>query len=419
MSSSKFYLDRRYKAKDGKGSIILVISHNHTTSSISTGIRIFPSEWDGNRIKRDSPSFALNARLIELKARVDKDIALLSLNDEYFTMSAADIKVNVSTSRPVRNKGHLISDVFDEYTSNSMKDGTREIYKATLKKILIFGGESITLEAINLKWLYGFEKYLSATQTPNGRAIYFRCLRAVCNYAKHIGITSSYPFENFKFKTEPTRKRSVNVELFRKFLNFPVDEVKGKYRDYFVISFLLIGINIKDLLLSRHNQVIDGRLEYIRNKTHKKYSIKIEPEAQALLDKYAGNDYLLEAMDHCKHHKSFARAINEACQMIGPEIEVQDELFPDKTEKRIEPIIQGITTYFARHSWATFAYEIGIPIDVISQALGHSINNRTTMIYIKYDQSKQDEANRRVIDYVFSNSGSSLFSKNSQAASPG
>ena len=418
MANTKLYLDLRSKAKDGKGTILIMIIHNRTSTSISTGVRVSPDEWDGKKIRSGSPNYPLNVKLIDKKSDIDKKIALLSLDDKYFSLTAAEIKVEITRLSPVGNKGHMVSDVFHEYMSKPMKEGTREVYKATLKKMLAFGGESLKMEAITLKWLYQFESYLSRTQGPNGRAIYFRCLRAICNYAKHTGIVSGYPFENFKFKTEPTRKRSIHVEVFREFLHFPTDVVKGKYRDYFILSFLLIGININDLLLARHSHIIDGRLEYIRNKTHKKYSIKIEPEAQVLLDKYAGKEYLLEAMDHCRHHKSFARAINEACQKIGPIVRKQEEIFGEEKEE-VEPVIPGITTYFARHSWATFAYEIGIPIDVISQALGHSMNNKTTMIYIRYDQSKVDDANRAVIDYVFSDSSLSLGLIKSQALSPG
>ena len=407
MTTTRLYLDLRSRAKDGKGTVLIMIIHNRTSASISTGIRLSPEEWNGSKIRSSSPNFPLNIRLIEKKSAIDKAIALLLLDDKCSRMTAAEIKVEIGGLSPVRNKGHMVSDVFHEYMSNNMRDGTREVYKATLKKMLAFGGEGLKMEAITLKWLHQFEMYLSKTQGPNGRAIYFRCLRAICNYAKHTGIVSGYPFENFKFKTEPTRKRSIHVEVFREFLHFPTDVVKSKYRDYFILSFLLIGININDLLLAKHSHIVDGRLEYIRNKTHKKYSIKIEPEAQALLDKYAGKDYLLEAMDHCKHHKSFARAINEACQKIGPVVKKQDEIFGEEREE-IEPVIPGITTYFARHSWATFAYEIGIPIDIISQALGHSMNNRTTMIYIRYDQSKVDDAHRRVIDYVFGSNSSSF-----------
>jgi integrase len=108
-------------------------------------------------------------------------------------------------------------------------------------------------------------------------------------------------------------------------------------------------------------------------------------------------------MDHCKHYRSFALEINDALKTIGDTI-VDTEYVPDNLfatqKKTIEPVIPEITTYHARHSWATYAYEIGYPMDVISQALGHSFGNKTTLIYVKPDQSKVDAANRAVIDYL-------------------
>jgi integrase len=178
-------------------------------------------------------------------------------------------------------------------------------------------------------------------------------------------------------------------------------------RDFFFLIFYLIGINVVDLLLAKKEQVVNGRLEYIRGKTHKKYSIKIEPEAEQLLKKYEGSgDYLLNVMNHCKHYKSFSRQINEGLQSIGI-IEMQsvpgEDLFTDDmTDEVFHPLIPGLTTYYARHSWATIAYEIGIPMEVISQAMGHSFGNKTTLIYIKFDPQKVDEANRKVIDYLLS-----------------
>lgn len=68
--------------------------------------------------------------------------------------------------------------------------------------------------------------------------------------------------------------------------------------------------------------------------------------------------------------------------------------------KTISPILPFITTYTARHSWATIAHKIGVSKDVISMALGHSFGNRTTDIYIDYDSEKIDVANRRVIDFI-------------------
>ena len=246
--------------------------------------------------------------------------------------------------------------------------------------------EVLKMENINLKWLHQFEMFLAKTQGVNGRAIYLRSLRAVCNYALHTNVISSYPFQNFSIRQEPTRKRSVSVQLFRKFLDYPTSERNAMFRDYFLLMFYLIGINSKDLLLGLEKQIIHGRFEYIREKTHKKYSIRIEPEAEELLKRYKGRNYLLRAMDGCKHYKSFAHEMNDHLKMIGEEVV---EMVPDPEDlfgtprliKTVKPVIPGISTYFARHCWATFAYEAGVPLDVISQALGHSSGNRTTRGY--------------------------------------
>lgn len=54
-----------------------------------------------------------------------------------------------------------------------------------------------------------------------------------------------------------------------------------------------------------------------------------------------------------------------------------------------------------RHTWATIAAGLDIPKETIAAALGHSIGNPTTSIYIDFNQAKVDEANRRVLDFVF------------------
>ena len=170
--------------------------------------------------------------------------------------------------------------------------------------------------------------------------------------------------------------------------------------------FYLIGINAKDLFLAKKSSVVKGRLEYVREKTNKSYSIKIEPEAQKLINKYRSKgEYLLEVMDHYQHYENFLHHMNDILKEIGTieweMIPNPDDLFEQpKLEKHITPVIPGISSYFARHSWATFAYDLGISLDIISQALGHSFGNRTTLIYVKYDQDKVDSANRKVIDYI-------------------
>ena len=69
-------------------------------------------------------------------------------------------------------------------------------------------------------------------------------------------------------------------------------------------------------------------------------------------------------------------------------------------KKERQPLFPDISSYWARHTWATIAAELDIPKETISAALGHEIGSEVTSIYINFDRKKIDEANRRVIDYL-------------------
>lgn len=406
MATTRFYLDLRGKAKDGKGSLQIQVYHNGTTALIPTGVRLAPNEWNGSYVQKVLGAEAINASLQETKSKIDRKLAILSFDERYQHMTASEIKTELSEQKIRRSKDRPISEIFSEYTeSGDLKEGTKAIYRSTLKKVIAYSGD-IKINCIDLKWLRGFEKFMSKAQGINGRAIYLRSLHAVCGYALHTGVITTHPFDSFTIKHEETKKRSIPPELLMQFKNFPTSASNAMYRDYFFLMLYFIGINTIDLLLAKKSQVKEGRFDYIRAKTGKKYSIKIEPEAEELLRRYEGKgDYLLEAMDHCKHYRSFAHQINDALKFIGntiiEEVPVSDDLFGGIIQqKTIVPVIPEISTYSARHTWATLAYEAGVSFDIISQALGHSQANRTTLIYVKFDQKKVDDANRTVIDYL-------------------
>ena len=114
-----------------------------------------------------------------------------------------------------------------------------------------------------------------------------------------------------------------------------------------------------------------------------------------IINKYKGDNQLLNILDRYKDYKDYNRRMNRALKKIGPVkrtgrggTKEYDALFPD------------ISSYWARHSWATIAASLDISRDTIAHALGHG-NNTITDIYIDFDESKVDEANRRVIDWVF------------------
>ena len=102
-------------------------------------------------------------------------------------------------------------------------------------------------------------------------------------------------------------------------------------------------------------------------------------------------------LDHWRNHKDYTLKLNSVLKRIG---EVKRVGLGGK--KIYKPLFPNISTYWARHSWATIAASLDIPKDTIAHALGHG-NNTVTDIYIDFDQKKVDEANRRVLDWVFYN----------------
>lgn len=80
-------------------------------------------------------------------------------------------------------------------------------------------------------------------------------------------------------------------------------------------------------------------------------------------------------------------------------VENRSKTHPKKNKKRYHALFPNITSYWARHTWATIAASLDIPKETIAAALGHG-GNTTTDIYIDFDRRKVDEANRKVIDFL-------------------
>ena len=229
--------------------------------------------------------------------------------------------------------------------------------------------------------------------SKNSRNIHLRNIRAVFNDALDDEIINFYPFRRLDMRPVPTPKRNLKVEELRKLFLYPAEEHALYYIDIVKLMFMLIGINMVDLC--RLKEIVDGRVVFNRAKTHRLYSIKVEPEALEIIERHRGKDWLIDILDHYKDHNDFTRKINKTLQRIGP---VKRVGLGGK--KIYDPVFPNITTYWVRHSWATIAAnDLDIPKDIISHALGHG-NNTVTDIYIEFDQRKVDEANRRVLDWV-------------------
>ena len=161
------------------------------------------------------------------------------------------------------------------YRFTSRKEGrTKGIYEAIRKRLVAWIGEEqlakVKFEDIKVAWLEEFEDFLSLTARANANAIHFRNIKTVVNYAIDNEVTTYYAFRRFKIKTESTRKRNFDITTLRRiFTHTCAEEWQQKYLDFFKLSFMQIGINVVDLCGLK--KITNGRVDYIRAKTHRPY----------------------------------------------------------------------------------------------------------------------------------------------------
>lgn len=277
---------------------------------------------------------------------------------------------------------------------------TKATYQYTLDRICRFvaAPDKLNFEDMTYVWLNSFELHLAETSKVNSISIHMRNIRAVFNDALNTETISCYPFRRFKIKQEATAKRALTPEELVTLKDYPCEEHQKQYIDMFMLIFYLIGINTVDLC--RLVRIRNGRIEYRRAKTKKIYDIKVELGAAEIIDRYRGSKYLLDILERYKNYKDYAHRLNENLQEIG-DVKLVEKIIKGKKRqvKECSPLFPDLTTYWARHTWATIAYKIGVPKDVISLALGHEFGGRGTSIYIDYDMEKVDKANRDVLDY--------------------
>lgn len=411
---TSIYLDRRYTNSEGKMQVKIALRRNYKSAYILTGIHVFPDEWDGSKIVGNSHrTRVLNEALAHKKS--DVDLAVIELGNsgaflkkdineiQNLVMARIDpefFEANEEKQKVVFARENGIAARFARYIDNKKNEGTKSVYCTTLKKIREYcdstGSDISTLlfEDVNRQWLEAFEAYCLKTERQNTVAIHLRNIRAVFNAAIDDEITTFYPFRKFRIRREETRDKSFTAAELRELFNFkcyPGGEQESV--DIFMLMFCLIGINAVDL--SNLRFPVKGRVEYYRAKTHKLYSIKVEPEAQRIIKKYKGQKHALNIIERCPNYKTYFNRMGKSLRKVG--------------KKRVSgskslgnAILPDICTGSARTSWATIAQsELDIPRDVIAAALGHHTIDVTTTYLRTAWEKKIDEANRRVLDWVF------------------
>ncbi len=383
MAKINLCLDLRRVTEGQVAPIKISIAHKSKTAYIPLEIRVLEEQWDKSKLRiiKHPHKDVLNSFIQTKRSEVELAFIELLHKGELKGLDAYGIKDKLlSKISPTDDNKDVVLFAPRYLAFTEQKSGrTKEIYQDTYNRLLEFCPEleALRIEDITKSWLLDFEKWLQEERgnSVNTRFIHFRNIRAVFNEAIDDELITFYPFRKFKLKGEQTPKRSLSAEQIKAIFDLEFEPSKQAYIDLFKLSFLLIGINFVDLL--HLERIILGRIEYKRSKTKRLYSIKVEPEMLDIINKYKGKKRLLKQAEGCEDYRNASAKTNAVLKEVMPEL----------------------TTYWARHSWATIAASLDIPKETIAQALGHG-GNTVTDIYIDFDRKKIDEANRRVIDWV-------------------
>lgn len=395
---------RPSRVKGKTGAIYFQVIHDRVARQIGTGYKLSPEEFkDGEVVlpahdpQRSGSLAGISQVLQHMKKRVETIIQRLEDSGKPYT--ADDVVAAYRIPHQDEHSLLVFSHQLTEHLKRTGKHRLAETYTSSVNSFLRFRGEQgdIRLDEIDEDMVKEYEHYLleECGLCRNTSSFYNRNLRAIYNRAVKKKLTiDRHPFAEVYTGVDKTTKRAIPIQTMKeiKDLDLSKDADMAFARDLYLMSFDLRGISFVDLAMLETDQLKNGYLTYSRQKTRQKLEIKWEKQMQEIVDRHhvKGSRYLLpilseEGGDLRQQYLNALHRMNVQLKKIGKLVNC--------------PI--PLTTYTARHCWASTAYQLNVPTSSISQALGHD-SEKTTRIYLSsLDNQVIDNANLTVIRAVY------------------
>lgn len=393
--STKLVLRTSKTLSNGEHPIMLRITINRQSQFVTTKKSSTIKDWDEKPqiVTKTHPDHkTLNPLLKNITSKTD--LFLLNAGEEETVVSFDDIKQIVlrltSTDKTIKSKS-LFGFFEDEINRLKAQNrlGYAETHQSTLNSLKRFTNEKdYAFVNIQLDFLRKFEEHLiSRSCAITTRSVYFRTFRTVWRSAikEKICPEKHYPFKDFafsKYNNPRTKKRAISKLQIEKIAGVEIDPKNDAFinsRNYFLFSFYCRGLNFTDLASLKWENIKDGELNYVRAKTGEEFRFKLHTSALDIVTYYRNMDGNSDA-GHIfpiiyKRH-STAVSIRDRKKKILKRV--------NKDIKEIASSVgieKNVTTYVARHSYATILRSNGISKEIISQSLGHD-SLKTTDIYL-------------------------------------
>ena len=396
-----------YKSKrlsNGESPLMLQVSKGGKRQYQSLGVSVNPKFWDfsKNKPKSNCPNREYILKLI-LNKQAELQQRMLELNAEQKEYTTTTLLHDEHRKFELKTVKQFYQELIEQYKANE-KCGNRLIYKSSYNSINVFtnGNLEIPFSAIDVAWLNKYEKWLrSKGNKETTMSLMFRTLRSAYNkdIENKCARKSDYPFNDYKISKfdVSTEKRAIAKADVLKFSTDVHSIGKQQYvqlsKDIFIFSYLCGGINFTDIANLTKDNIIEGkRLHYIRQKTGKLIKLGLSEEALKIIKRYAveSKGYLFPILN-AQLHKTPLQKQNRIHKMLG---KVNKNLKLLAAQLGVEA---NLTTYVARHSFASVLKKSGVNIALISEALGHS-DLTTTQIYLdSFDNEQIDNAMKNLL----------------------
>lgn len=400
MSKISVKIKRKKSAKPAHPMpLYLQIIYCREVACIPLGIKLSDNEWDEQgECVRISPGtapeqvlrlYSIDARIKEWQQYIFNLIRFLERNN---TLSVANL---LSACKENEDKMSLYS-FMGQLSAQFAREGkkaTSRHYRSTLNKLTLFSeGEDMRLDDIDETKMKQLETWLiEKGLAPNTVSFYLRITQSCWNKAVSTGLipNAPSPFSLVNTRVEKTTKRAVEEKIIIQLAKLTDKDLQSpalKFaRDMFLFSYYARGMSYIDLAHLKKENIKGDTLTYKRQKTGQELKIHLLPEMIAIIKRYASNN-----------RRRLFPILNDDATYVNYESALR---LQNKQLKKLGELVgtENLTTYVARHTWASIAYQKGVSIELISKGMGHS-STKVTGIYIALlDNPRLDHVNEVVI----------------------
>jgi site-specific recombinase XerD len=376
---------------DKEGVVYFQIICDRKVKLITSPYMVLSREWNRRTGKIDLSGADAKryAELLAMQTGIDNEIRKLRQAASYLQSNGENVLERINyrcqSQAPTGSVFLFIEHLIDNLRKQG-RDKTAGTYVNARRSFSKFlSGNDIRFNQVDANLIKQYEMWLKNNGLRlNTVSFYMRIMRAVYNKAVEQGLTAqNNPFRQVYTGIEKTIKRAVDEDAIKCLSHLSLPQKGLAFaRDMFMLGVYARGMAFVDLANLKKINLRDGYLTYCRHKTRQRLSVRVEPCIQRIIDRHpVEGEYLLPILTGTVGYSSALRLQNGRLQRISKMLGLSTPL----------------STYVARHSWASLAKRSGVSLQVISEGMGHD-NEATTRIYLaSLDRSVIDDANAMLL----------------------